>query len=113
MIGPMVFGGARFLVFDVYVPEGCIILMDMGPWHRHRTLTNAAEAVVKMLHGCGLLPGDKRVLYIASDGEREEMLHQGGVFQGFRHGWELDGAGKTRAMLLESSDRPAGLPGDR
>jgi len=90
MIGPLCMGGARFLVFDSYIPAGTLILLDLGPWHQYRTLTNAAEAVVSGLYSYGLLKSSPRLLYIASDGERTEMCYQLDEFQGFKNDWPLE-----------------------
>lgn len=59
------------------------IIRDEGPWHVHATVTNDAEQVVK-----DLAPklGKRRLLYIDSNGDMDEIVHRDGKFVGFAGG---------------------------
>ena len=58
----------------------CLLIIDMGPWDVHRTVTNGAEEVV-----AELLPmlGGRRLEYIDSDGYLAEIKIKDGKFDGF------------------------------
>ena len=60
-----------------------MIIRDVGPWTNHATVTNDAENVVK-----DLAPqlGSRRLLYIDSEGDMDELVHKDGRFVGFRPG---------------------------
>ena len=63
-------------------PEG-LVLRDLGPWERHLTVTNDAEGVVARVRE---LLGDRRLFYIDSDGQLDELLVKDGQFAGFAAG---------------------------
>lgn len=64
--------------------EEQILIKDVGK--DCMSVTNDAEAVVRDLHRNGIL-GDRRLLYIDSEGEIDELKHDGnGAFQGFAPG---------------------------
>lgn len=48
-----------------------ILLQDLGPWDRHPTITNDAEAIVDAFH---YELGDRRLFYIDSEGRKDEIL---------------------------------------
>lgn len=60
-----------------------MIIRDEGPHDRHATITNDAENVVK-----DLAPklGKRRLLYVDSEGEMDELVVKDGKFVGFRPG---------------------------
>ena len=58
-----------------------IELVDLGPWNQYLTITNDAENVIADL--APILNG-RRVFYEDSEGEVTELLHNNGVFTGFR-----------------------------
>jgi hypothetical protein len=61
-----------------------ILIKDVGK--DCMTVTNDAEAVVRDLYRNGML-GERRLLYIDSEGSVDELKHDGkGVFQGFAPG---------------------------
>lgn len=60
-----------------------LIIRDEGPWDRHPTVTNDAENVVKEL---APQLGSRRLLYIDSEGDMDELAHEHGRFIGFRPG---------------------------
>jgi len=64
--------------------DGDVLLIDLGPWDKFKTITNDAENIIKYLYERGLCIGQK-VFYIDSDGEMGELLHQNGVFTGFKY----------------------------
>jgi hypothetical protein len=55
-----------------------LILQDVGPWDQFPTITNGAEQVVKECHEDAGRRG-KRILYVDSEGELSELVHD---FQG-------------------------------
>ena len=58
-----------------------LVIQDVGPWDTNPTVTNAAERVVEELaphlHG-------RRLEYIDSDGNQDEIVVKDGKFVGFR-----------------------------
>ena len=58
----------------------CVVIQDLGPWDRHMTVTNGAEGVVAEL--AHLLRG-RRLEYLDSEGERDQILVKDGRFAGF------------------------------
>ncbi len=61
-----------------------ILIMDLGPWDKHLTITNDAEYIVQDLHSQGRLTGRKDLIYIDSERQRDRILHDGrGHFLGF------------------------------
>ena len=71
------------IVEDDFLDEDPLVIKDVGPWDRHPTITNDAEAVVADLVRGGKLPEGRRLFYIDSEGERDEILIKGGRFAGF------------------------------
>jgi len=64
-----------------------ILIRDIGPWDKHPTVTNDAESIVETLaRGCSL--GSRRLFYIDSEGQIDELLHTTGKFAGFKAGHE-------------------------
>jgi hypothetical protein len=58
-----------------------VLIADTGmPWDKFQTITNDAEAVVKEL--APLLEG-RRLFYIDSEGEEDELIVRDGEFSGF------------------------------
>jgi len=72
---------ARFDI--VKETEEYIIIQDLGPWDVHYTVTNDAEQVVKRL--ASHLAG-RRLFYMDSAGETDELLVRDGEFVGFAPG---------------------------
>jgi len=60
-----------------------LVIHDVGPWDRHRTITNEPEFVVNALVTGGRLNEGRRLFYIDSDGEKSELLIKDGKFSGF------------------------------
>lgn len=60
-----------------------VIIRDEGPWDAHLTVTNDAEAVVAAL--APSLRG-RRLLYVDSDGDMDELVVRDGKFVGFAAG---------------------------
>lgn len=61
-----------------------LVINDIGPWPEYMTVTNCAEQVVEELYEKGLLPPGRKLYYYDSDGNLDELLHDGaGRFQGF------------------------------
>lgn len=63
--------------------EEYVLIQDLGPWNIYFTVTNDAEQVVKRL--ASHLAG-RRLLYIDSDGETDELVVRDGKFVGFAPG---------------------------
>ena len=61
----------------------CLVIKDIGPWDVYPTVTNQAETVVKQL-----APGldGRRLEYIDSEGQQDELLVKDGEFAGFAPG---------------------------
>ena len=58
-----------------------ILIQDIGPWDTFPTVTNRVEEVVEEL--AERLNG-RRLFYIDSDSETDEILHTAGKFTGFK-----------------------------
>lgn len=61
-----------------------LVIRDIGPWDQHPTVTNDAEEVVKHLIFNRVLKPGQRLLYIDSDGRKDELLVIDGKFAGFK-----------------------------
>jgi hypothetical protein len=64
-----------------------LVIRDIGPWNEYLTVTNAAEQVIEELFHDGRLTsltGWRQVFYYDSDGNRDEIVHERGVFKGFK-----------------------------
>ena len=57
-----------------------LVIEDVGPWNRHPSITNDAEAVVEAL--APQLKG-RRLEYYDSEGQRDQLLVKDGRFAGF------------------------------
>jgi hypothetical protein len=62
-----------------------ILLRDVGPWDRHKTITNDIETVISELWAGGFLEGSPRFFYYDSEGELTEALYSDGLFLSFKH----------------------------
>jgi hypothetical protein len=67
-------------------PGEALIIWDIGPWDQYKTITNAAEEVIRELHARGLIPGKRQVLYYDSEGQIDELLHDEAHFLSFKAG---------------------------
>lgn len=63
-----------------------VTIVDLGPWDRFMTVTNAAEEVVKELFYSGDLKLGQRLFYYDSEHELDELLIRDGEFAGFAAG---------------------------
>ncbi len=63
-----------------------LVIRDVGPWDRHPSVTNDADAVVAELAESGLLPSGRRLFYFDSEGQKDELIHEGGRFIRFAPG---------------------------
>lgn len=64
--------------------EKFVLLLDMGPWDKFKTITNAAEDVVFDMYAHKGL-GHRRLFYVDSDGDITQLVHDGnGNFIDFR-----------------------------
>lgn len=69
---------ASYLIIEQ--TEDRVLIKDIGPWTKHPTITNRAEQVVEEL--APMLRG-RRLEYIDSDGNRDQLLVSGGQFAGY------------------------------
>jgi hypothetical protein len=60
-----------------------VVIRDLGPWDKFKTVTNAAEDVVAELVADGELKAGQRLFYYDSDGNLDEILIKDGCFAGF------------------------------
>ena len=74
------------IIEDDYLQEEPLVIQDVGPWDRHLTITNDPEHVVQKLAADGLLPRGRRLFYIDTDGQKDELLVTDGRFVGFAPG---------------------------
>ena len=68
----------RFTV--VKETKTCLLIQDLGPWNAYPTITNGAEEVVQLLAPRLL---DRRLEYLDSEGNRDQLLVVDGQFAGF------------------------------
>ena len=61
-----------------------LVIKDLGPWDRYRTVTNDAENVVRDIMRKGLLSPGRPLYYIDSEGSMDEILIEDSQFAGFR-----------------------------
>lgn len=54
-----------------------MVLKDIGPWDKHKTVTNGAEDVVAELSE---RLGERQLFYYDSEGELAEIIHKNGKF---------------------------------
>jgi hypothetical protein len=70
--------------------DSALTIQDMGPWDRFKSVTNDAEGVVRDLLFVGLLKPNQRLFYYDSDGQLDELCHDGERFTGFKPGPRQD-----------------------
>jgi hypothetical protein len=76
---------ARYAVIeDDLLQEEPLVIQDAGG--QYLTITNDAEWVVEQLVREGQLPPGRRLFYIDSDGQKDELLVKDGRFAGFAPG---------------------------
>ena len=79
---------AHFVVEDVIsggiIPDGALVLRDVGPWDRFPTVTNDIEHVVSVLIINGTLNPGQRLFYYDSDNHLDELEIIDGKFAGFK-----------------------------
>lgn len=61
--------------------DDVLCIRDLGPWDKFKTVTNCAEEVVE--HLAPILRG-RRLEYIDSEGQRDQILVRDGRFIGFK-----------------------------
>jgi len=69
---------ANYLIIED--TEDYLLIQDVGPWNIYLTITNAAEYVAAELAS---QLGDRRLEYIDSDGQRDQLLVKYGKFAGY------------------------------
>lgn len=60
-----------------------LLILDLGPWDEYKTITNAAESVVKEL---AERLGSRRLYYVDSSDQIDEIVHENGEFVRFAPG---------------------------
>jgi hypothetical protein len=63
----------------------CVVIRDTGH-QAHMSVTNDVEAAVLYLLESDQLAADQRLYYYDSDGQLDELLHDGSRFTGFSIG---------------------------
>ncbi len=80
----------EFCVAPPTVPQGSIVIRDVGHAEGRPSITNDAEAVVaamlRIMDALGDPRETTRVFYIDSDGQMDELVHDGAMFTGFKVG---------------------------
>ena len=74
---------AAYLIVQDF-PGEPLVIQDIGPWDKHPTVTNDAEAIVMELSRASYLTDSRRLFYIDSWGQKDEIVHRAGCFIGFR-----------------------------
>lgn len=78
---------AKYVIIeDDYPEEDPLVIQDVGPWDQRLTITNDAEHVVAELAAKGRLNNGRRLFYVDSDGQKDELLVKDGRFNGFAPG---------------------------
>lgn len=76
--------GAKFVVLGTEpLFGGALVIQDVGS--DCKSVTNDAEAVVKVLLETKTLRPEQRLFYYDSAGSFDELLHDGKQFTGFKH----------------------------
>lgn len=70
----------RYVAVDNFLDD-VVIIRDVGPWDKHKTVTNDAEDVVRRI--MAEYPKTKRIFYYDSNGDKDELKIEGGKFAGF------------------------------
>ena len=79
-------GKSNYSIADLdYNNEGDLLIHDLGPWDKYRTITNDAHNVVFELIEKGHFTKQygRRLFYRDSDGLIHEMVIRNGKFHGF------------------------------
>lgn len=77
---------ANYKVVEEESTPEALVICDLGPWDKFKTVTNAAHHVVSELHSRGVLPNERKLFYYDSCGRKDEILHENGVFKDFLPG---------------------------
>ena len=72
--------GCRPNFLTIEVTDKIMLIRDVGPWDKHKTITNGAEEVCEEL--LYQLKG-RKLFYIESEGELDQLLIENGKFVGF------------------------------
>lgn len=64
----------------VETTDDYVLIEDIGPWDQYMSVTNAAESVVEELAD---IVGNRRLEYIDTEGQRDQLLIKDGEFAGF------------------------------
>lgn len=63
-----------------------LVIRDIGPWDKFKTITNGADRLVPWLYSEGLLKPLKQLFYFDSDNTCDEIVHAEGQFVRFAPG---------------------------
>lgn len=74
---------ANFEVVESETTDECLVIRDIGPWERHKTVTNDVEDVVALLAREYVLKPGQRLEYYDSEGQRDQIFVSDGRFAGF------------------------------
>ena len=68
---------ARFSLVAAETSARVLTIRDLGPHDRHKTITNDAEYLVRVLSHRGVLEAGRRLCYYDTQGELAELVHDG------------------------------------
>jgi len=71
------------IVEDDVLQKAPLVIRDVGPWSKHRTVTNDVREVVKRLVYLGCLPIGRELFYHDNYGHLDQILIEDGEFAGF------------------------------
>jgi hypothetical protein len=87
---------ANFIISGI--ENDALVITDVGPWDKYKTVTNDIENVTKLLWDKRLLidknGNQRRLFYIDSEGVKDEIRHEKGKFVKFIPGnnvWPFQG----------------------
>lgn len=60
-----------------------LLVKDVGPWDKYKSITNDVENLVEFLYERGMLHSNKVFEYIDSEGEKCRIQHLDGKFVSF------------------------------
>ncbi|MCC7202419.1 MAG: hypothetical protein IT393_07160 [Nitrospirae bacterium] len=97
---------AQYGIIDFMSSPDQLVIIDIGPWHIHSTITNSVELVVDRLVSQCLLPAGRRLFYYDSEGELAEILIRDGMFAGFASVTDLNEKASSAATNEATKGQP-------
>ena len=73
--------------FEIVANDGNrLVIRDLGPWDKFKTITNGADELVPWLHQNDKIADGKKLYYYDSSGDCDEIIHADGQFVRFAPG---------------------------